>query len=128
MNLGDSLARMILDRITRKMDLQDSIAFSTFYNENDVRNGSEEFYVFQSEHYRREIFNIAERLIKGEGYNCRIDVDDSSRTKKIVYDAVVIHPLKKILKVFLYVSPIFLTYGTMMLSDYINRRNDEQKI
>jgi len=128
MNLSDLLAKMILDKITLKMDMQDSIAFSTFYNEGEIKNGSEEFYVFQSDHYRRAIFDMAERIIKSEGYECKIDMDDTSRTKRIMYDAIVVHPFRRIIKLALYVSPILMSYGSVMLYDYISRRNADENM
>jgi hypothetical protein len=125
-HLSESLAAIILDRIT-KLDMQNEISFSSFYKDVDMKNGSEEYYLFQSEHYRRMIFNMAEKIIHREGYTCSINADDTARQKKIAYDAIVIHPLKKFGKMMLYFSPIALTYGIIYLNDYITKNYSKEK-
>ena len=110
-----ALSNMILDRITSKINLQDSFAVSSFFHEAEIRTDSEEFHVFQSEHYRDSIFRKAEFLLWREGYECSISFDTSGRTRKISYSARVVHPLKKALRTLL---PL-ISIATLSMSFYL---------
>lgn len=112
-SLTNALATSVFDRVTENLDFQDSFNFSTFFSENLIKPGTDLYHIFQSEHYRKRIFRNAENMLWKHGYNVRLEVDETGRSKKIKYDARVISPWKR---TFDFVSPLFvgfaLTYGT----------------
>ena len=122
--LSVSLANMISDRITHnKINLQDSFPVNAFYNVAEIASGFEDFHVFQSEHYRDNIFRLAERMLLKDGYECTIRFDNSSRVRKIEYSARVVHPLRKVMRMIMPFVPLAIGYASFHIYNYINSRN-----
>lgn len=118
--LSLALSNMIFDRITSKINIEDSFPVTVFYKEAEISTGSNEYHVFQSEHYRNIIFRRAERMLQKEGYECRISFDISGRLRKIQYSARVVHPLRKAIRFLLPIIPIAVGYASFYLYHYIN--------
>ena len=123
--LSNLLRDAILDRITGNMIMQDAFAFSTFYKEADIARNSDAFHVFESDHYRREIFRQAEMLLRSDGYDCTIGIDDSGRYRKITYEATVVHPVRKMLRLAYPMIPVAMYFAGRYAYDYIMTRREE---
>lgn len=122
---SSALSNIIFDRITKNINLQDSFAITAFFKEAEIANGSEEFHVFQSEHYRDIIFRRAERMLRKEGYECAIRLDDSGRLRKISYSAQVVHPLRKAMRMVMPFIPLAIGYASYSVYAYVN--SDHQR-
>lgn len=124
--LVNALSSIVLERITSHLILQDSFSFSVFFKEAEVQVNSEEYHVFMSDHYRAEIFNRVERELRKEGYDCTLSLDESGRYKKISYQATVIHPLKRALRIVYPLIPIAIAYGGRCMYNYIMSSHEQE--
>lgn len=126
--LVNSLTSTILERITSNMDMQDSIAFSTFYKEADVSIGSEYYHIFQSDHYRDKIFRRAEKDLYKRGYECKITLDTSGRYKKMEYRAKVLNPFKRLMRQIMPFVPVAMLYVSMFTYNHVITMRENDKI
>jgi hypothetical protein len=124
--LTRNLADMVLERVTKKMDMNNSFTFAAFFNYNSIPTDSRAYHVFHSEHYREKIFQEAENILRQHGYRCRFDDDVTSRLKRIHYDVRVIHPLQRIANIMLpLVIPVLFGYGVMYVTNYLSEKNEK---
>src|SRR5690348_426341 len=103
--LSSELSNMISYRITSKINLEDAFPVTAFYKEAEISTGSQEYHVFQSEHYRDLIFRRAESILQKEGYECSIKFDSSGRLRKIQYSVQVVHPVRKMIRLLMPIIP-----------------------
>jgi hypothetical protein len=116
--LSESLADMIWDRIVTDVHLEGSIPLASFHHDASIRTGSQEYYVFQSEHYRNLILRKAEKFLSKAGYDCCIQYDTTGRLRVIRYSAQIVPPLQTMMKMMFTFLSILIGIASIQLYNY----------
>jgi len=121
--LTNNVVSTILERVTEKMDFENSFQFSAFFTEHKIKTDSAAYHVFESDNYREKIFRDAEKILYKRGYKCRLSDDVSGRYQKIHYSVSVMHPVQRMINAVIpMVLPLLVGYGMMTMSTYLSNR------
>lgn len=127
--LSEGLAEQILQEIIDHAAFQGRFTFNQFLKDINVGLKDPAAHIFQSDHYRNIIFKRAIKILYIEGYNCTLETDSSGRMKEVHYAAVVVHPVRKYLRMAAPILlPFVLGYGVHVASRYFETAEDRKQM